>query len=66
MVNQALSNELNQLEAETFEINDINSVSNDLAAWCSSSCSTSSCCSSSTSTSSTCGTSSCSCSSTSG
>ncbi len=57
-----LRNELAQLDSETFEIEEISDVRQELAGWCSSSCSCSSTCSSSCSCSSTCS-SSCSCSS---
>ncbi len=38
---QVLKDELRQLEAETFEIEDIIDLATELADWCSSSCSTS-------------------------
>jgi len=51
-----LRDELHQLEAETFEIEDIADMEME-APFCSSSCSTSSCCSSSTSSCCSCSTS---------
>lgn len=51
----ALHGELGRLETETFEIDDLIEVGENMAAWSSCSCSCSSTCSSSTSTSSTCG-----------
>ena len=57
-----LRQELAQIESETFEIEEISNMGEELGSWCSSSCSCSSTCSSSCSTSSTCS-SSCSCSS---
>ncbi|HLU95701.1 MAG TPA: thiazolylpeptide-type bacteriocin [Thermobifida alba] len=44
-----LGQELLELEAVTFEVDDIADLGQDSAAWCSSSCSCSSCCSCSTS-----------------
>ncbi|HLU95702.1 MAG TPA: hypothetical protein VKZ89_02565 [Thermobifida alba] len=44
-----LNEELLALETTTFEIEDISDPGQDLAGWCSSSCSCSSCCSCSTS-----------------
>jgi hypothetical protein len=74
MITAKLVDDLRQLSAETFEIEDINDLGLDAPGimvgdeelmaegWCSSSCSCSSCCSCSTSSCCSC---SCSCSSTS-
>ncbi|MFD0599542.1 hypothetical protein ACFQZ4_50495 [Catellatospora coxensis] len=58
-----LSDELAQLETDTFEILDVADIAEDSMAW--SSCSTSSCCSTSSSSCSSCCSTSCSCGSTS-
>lgn len=58
MTGNSLAVELMALEGETFEITTQSELGEDLAAWCSSSCSTTSCCS--CSCSSCCSTSSCS------
>ncbi len=52
-----LTEELHELEVETFEIEDVADIETDVGSICSSSCSTSSCCSCSTSTCCSCSTS---------
>ncbi|WP_026123011.1 hypothetical protein [Nocardiopsis halotolerans] len=61
MSNQTLGRELLELEAVTFEVEDLSDVGQDMAGVCSSSCSCSSCSSCSTSSCCSCSTSTSSC-----